>query len=71
MREWSAEEQTMVDLMQLNGFFVFIDINSDSYVAKLYKPNHTSLPTSLPFKADTEYEALRKAFNYWAKHNEN
>jgi hypothetical protein len=65
---WSAEEQTMLDLMELNGFFIFIDsnINSDFYVAKLYKPNHTSLP----FKADTEYEALRKAFNYWTKNNE-
>ena len=66
MREWSAEEQTMIDLMALNGFFIFIDSTSDFYVPKLYKPNHTSLP----FKADTEYEALRKAFNYWAKHNE-
>ena len=66
MREWSAEEQTMVDLMELNGYSVFIDDNRDFYVAQLFKPDHTPLP----FRADTEYEALRKAFTFWAKHND-
>ena len=62
---WSAEEQTMVDLMELNGYAVNADINKEYTRISVYAPN--KLP--FDFMADTEYEAIRKAFNYWSKHN--
>jgi hypothetical protein len=63
---WSAEEQTMVDLMELAGCEVVPDINRE------YATIHVHLPyigTSLSFKDDTEYGAIRKAFNSWSNHN--
>ena len=66
---WSAEEQTMVDLMALNGWAVEADINED-YTRINLIPN-PPIPTSYQFTADTEYEAIRKAFNFWNKRNEN
>jgi hypothetical protein len=64
---WSAEEQTMVDLIELNGYSVLISNRADYYVVHLFKPDYA--PAT--FNADTEHEALRKAFNSWSKNNEN
>jgi hypothetical protein len=66
MRNWSAEEQTMVDLMELNGCAIEADITRDYTRICLKKP--PMLPP-FQFTADTAHEALRKAFNYWTKHN--
>jgi len=63
---WSAEEQTMIDMMKLNGYVVGEDINKEYTSIHLYAPDN---PQSHLFTADTEYEAIRKAFNYWTKHN--
>jgi hypothetical protein len=63
---WSAEEQTMVDLMVLSGFGVVPDINRE-YSAITLIPAGVS--RSIIFRADTEYEAIRKAFNHWNKLN--
>ena len=62
---WSAEEQTMVDLMELSGCFISPDINKEC--ADIYLYNGTT--EGRRFRADTAYEALRKTFNYWTKHN--
>ena len=62
--KWSAEEQTMIDLMELAGYGIGADINRDYTVIHLILP-HTKAP--LLFRADTEYEALRKAFKYWSE----
>jgi hypothetical protein len=62
---WSAEEQTMVDLIELNGFTVGVLTEKDCAVACLFSPK---TPDRM-FKADTEYEAIRKAFNFWSKNN--
>lgn len=64
--QWSAEEQTMVDLMKLNGFGVIPHIERDFTTIALVSPN---TPDRL-FKADTEYEAIRKCFSFWSKNNE-
>jgi hypothetical protein len=62
---WSAEEQTMVDLMELNGFKVDVSTDKEFAVACLFSPK----TLYRMFKADTAYEAIRKAFTYWTKHN--
>jgi hypothetical protein len=67
MRNWSAEEQTMVDLMVLNGYAVNADITEEYTRINLIP--HPPLTSSYQFTADTAYEAIRKAFNYWTKHN--
>ena len=64
---WSAEEQTMVDLMELNGCKMEVDITEDYCRIALYYPN---LPHPFYFNSDTEYESIRKCFNTWNKHNE-
>ena len=64
--QWSAEEQTMVDLMVLSGFGVNADINRE-YSAITLVPKGVS--RHIVFRADTEYEAIRKAFNHWNKIN--
>jgi hypothetical protein len=64
--QWSAEEQTMVDLMELNGYRVVPDTNMDYHIVQLIDPK-TKRPVT--FRADTAYEAIRKAFTYWTKHN--
>ena len=59
--------QTMIDLMELGGYGVHADINKEYKRLNLQpKPPLTS---SYQVTADTAYEALRKAFNYWTKHN--
>jgi hypothetical protein len=40
----------------------------DQYVAN---KNNDDIFKPLTFRADTEYEAIRKAFNTWSKRNEN
>jgi hypothetical protein len=65
MRKWSVEEQTMIDLMALNGHHISPDINKE--YTSIYLYNGT--PVGRRFRADTAYEALRKTFNYWTKHN--
>ena len=65
--KWSAEEQTMVDMMTLNGYAVHADINRDfTRINLIPNPSETA---SYQFTADTEYEAIRKAFNFWTKRN--
>jgi hypothetical protein len=66
MRNWSAEEQTMMDLIELGGYDVLISNRADYYVVQLFKPDYA--PAT--FKADTEHEALRKAFNVWSSTND-
>lgn len=63
---WNAEEQTMVDLMVLNGYGVVPDINKE-YTSITLIP--TGISRNIVFRADTEYEAIRKAFNHWNKIN--
>jgi hypothetical protein len=65
---WSAEEQTMVDLIELSGYGVLTTSHMDYYIVQLFEPNNFK---PLTFRADTEYEAIRKAFNTWSKRNEN
>jgi hypothetical protein len=65
--EWSAEEQTMVDLMELSGYGVYADINKE-YTRLNLQPK-PPLTSSYQFTADTTYEALRKAFNFWNRQN--
>ena len=63
---WSAEEQTMVDLIKLAGYGVEPEINKDYVAIHIYLPT-TGGP--LVYKADTEYEAIRKAFNSWNRYH--
>ena len=62
---WSVEEQTMIDLMALNGCHISPNINREYTIIHL----HDGTTGGSRFTADTEYEAIRKAFNYWTKHN--
>jgi hypothetical protein len=62
MREWSAEEQTMVDLMQLNGCGVEV-------ISNKHYTDIVVVPSGYVFRGDTTYEAIRKAFTYWTKNN--
>jgi hypothetical protein len=64
--QWSAEEQTMVDLMLLSGCKLEVDITEDYCRIGLYYPN---LPHPFHFNSDTEYESIRKCFNTWANDN--
>ena len=64
--QWSVEEQTMIDLMELAGYGIGADINRDYTVIHLHLP-HTGAP--LLFRDDTEYGAIRKCFAYWEKNN--
>jgi hypothetical protein len=61
---WSAEERTMVDLIELNGYDLLTVAHTDYHIAQLFEPN-SSRP--ITFRADTEYEALRKAFTFWSE----
>jgi hypothetical protein len=65
MRNWSAEEQTMIDLMDLNGWAVSASIDKERTDVVLFH----STKNYFTFRADTEHEAIRKAFNFWTKHN--
>jgi hypothetical protein len=63
--QWSAEEQTMVDLMKLAGYGVVPDINEEDTIIHLINPNGKSLY----FRDCTEYGAIRKCFNAWTTHH--
>ena len=63
---WSDEEQTMVALMELNGHGVVPIIYREYTEIHLHLP-HTGAP--LLFRADTEHEAIRKAFSAWSERN--
>ena len=60
---WSAEEQTMIDMMKLAGYGVGEDINREYTIIHLYTPDNDR---PLLFRADTEYEAIRKAFKFFS-----
>jgi hypothetical protein len=60
---WSAEEQTMIDVIKLSGGNVGADINKEYTFIHLYTPDNSQ---PLLFRADTEYEAIRKAFKFWS-----
>ena len=63
--QWSVEEQTMIDLMGLTGCSVGADINKEYTDINFYERGvHT-----MRFRADTEYEAIRKCFAHWEKRN--
>jgi hypothetical protein len=64
---WSAEEQTMVDLIELNGYGVLTTAHKEYNIVQIFEPK-TNRPVT--FRADTKYEAIRKAFTYWTKNNE-
>ena len=66
---WSAEEQTMIDLMELSGLRVNADINSE--YTDIFLQYQDGEENKFRFRADTPYEAIRKAFNTWSKRNEN
>jgi hypothetical protein len=63
VREWSAEEQTMIDLMALNGHSVNADSNKEYTIIHLYTPDNSQ---PLLFRDDTGYGAIRKAFKFWS-----
>ena len=63
--DWSAEEQTMIDLMELNGCRVWASIDKEYTAVALVRPK----ANDKIFTADTPYEALRKAFNSWSKND--
>jgi hypothetical protein len=60
---WSAEEQTMIDLMGMTG--CGIEVISNKHYTDIIV-----VPAGHRFRADTAYEAIRKAFTYWNKHND-
>ena len=55
----------MVDLIELSGFKVDVSTDKDCAVACLFSPK----TLYRMFKADTAYEAIRKAFTFWSKNN--
>ena len=59
--QWSSEEQTMIDLMELKGFGVVPIINREFTVINLYTPDNSQ---PLLFRDDTEYGAIRKVFKF-------
>lgn len=61
--QWSIEEQTMIDLMALTGHHISPDINREYTDIYLYD----GTTGGRRFRADTEYEAIRKCFAYWEK----
>ena len=54
----------MVDLIELNGYDVLTVAHTDYHITQLFEPK-TNRP--ITFRADTEYEALRKAFTFWSE----
>jgi hypothetical protein len=61
--DWSAEEQTMIDLMDLAGYGVKADINKEYTIIHLYTPDNSQ---PLLFRDDTVFSAIRKAFKFWS-----
>lgn len=62
--QWSVEEQTMIDLMEIKGFGVGTDINREYTIIQLYTPDNDR---PLLFRDDTEYGAIRKAFKFFTE----
>ena len=62
--QWSAEEQTMIDMMNLAGYGVVPSINREFTTICLYTPDGNNTP--LVFRADSEYEAIRKVFKFFS-----
>ena len=60
--QWSAEEQTMIDMMVMKGYGVVPIINREFTVINLYTPDGNTQP--LLFRDDTEYGAIRKVFKF-------
>jgi len=58
---WSDEEQTMIDLMEIKGCAIVPKITREHTIIHLYFPDN---PSPLLFRADTEYEAIRKTFKF-------
>ena len=58
----SLEEQTMVDVMKLAGYNVGFDRHRNYNIVQLFEPKSNR---PITFRADTEYEAIRKAFAFW------
>jgi hypothetical protein len=63
--QWSAEEQTMIDMMKLNGWMVGADIEKERTEVKIFHSDKGHFA----FRADTPYEAVRKAFTFWSSNN--
>ena len=61
--DWSAEEQTMIDVMDLAGYGVNADSNKEYTIIHLYTPDNSQ---PLLFRDDTKYGAIRKAFKFWS-----
>lgn len=59
--QWSAEEQTMIDLIEIKGCAIVPKIAEEYTVIQLYFPDND---TPLLFRDDTEYGAIRKVFKY-------
>ena len=60
--QWSAEEQTMIDMMVMKGYGVVPNINREFTTICLYTPDGNTQP--LVFRDDTEYGAIRKVFKF-------
>jgi hypothetical protein len=58
---WSAEEQTMIDVMKLSGCGVMPDINREYTTIQVFAPDGGEIRVT----KDTEYEAIRVAFAKW------
>jgi hypothetical protein len=65
--QWSAEEQTMIDLILLNGCKLDIDITQEYCRIALHHPEYEH---PLYFNSDTEYESVRKCFKFWSNSND-
>jgi hypothetical protein len=60
--QWSAEEQTMIDMMVMKGYGVVPVIKREFTIINLYTPDGSNHP--LLFRDDTEYGAIRKVFKF-------
>ena len=60
--QWSVEEQTMIDMLEIRGCAIVPKITKEYTLIQLYLPDGNDRP--LIFKDDTEYGAIRKVFQY-------
>jgi len=58
---WSAEEQTMVDIIKMRGLGLGFDVNREYVIVHLHTPDNSQ---PLLFRDDTKYGAIRKVFNF-------
>lgn len=65
--QWSADEQAMVDMMEIAGCAVVLDANNDCCFVHVHRPD---APLPNIHMADTQYEVIRKAFTAWGKNRE-